>query len=195
MAIKYGKKKSKQHNILYTIITAITLCAVFLVMVNYLYNKAEDEAYENLHVQTKQVKDDLILQLTSDRENLSTMANFAAKLYSDGEDYSLLFQSFTPIGMIENIGILNKDNTFSTKAGTIDMSGILSFEEEKEKGEYISGKIEDITKKGYKLIRIAVPIKVNGETVGILYGAIKPDKLAARYIGIIEARKSGSDAH
>ena len=186
MAIKYGKKKSKQHNILYTIITAITLCAVFLVMVNYLYNKAENEAYENLHVQTKQVKDDLILQLTSDRENLSTMANFAAKLYSDGEDYSLLFQSFTPIGMIENIGILNKDNTFSTKAGTIDMSGILSFEEEKEKGEYISGKIEDITKKDYKLIRSAVPIKVNGETVGILYGAIKPDKLAARYIGIVE---------
>ena len=186
MAIKYGKKKSKQHNILYTIITAITLCAIFLVMVNYLYNKAEDEAYENLHVQTKQVKDDLILQLTSDRENLSTMANFAAKLYSDGEDYNLLFQSFTPIGMIENIGILNKDNTFSTKAGTIDVSGILSFEEEKEKGEYISGKIEDITKKGYKLIRSAVPVKVNDETVAILYGAIKPDKLAARYIGIVE---------
>ena len=77
MAIKYGKKKSKQHNILYTIITAITLCAVFLVMVNYLYNKAEDEAYENLHVQTKQVKDDLVLQLTSDRENLSISLSFA----------------------------------------------------------------------------------------------------------------------
>lgn len=186
MAIKYGKKKSKQNNVLYTIITAVLLCVVFLNMVNYLYNKTHEEAYENLHVQTKQVKDDLILQLTSDRENLSTMANFAAKLYSDGGDYSLLFESFKPIGMIENIGVLNPDNTFSTKAGNIDLSGAISFEEEKAKGEYISGKVNDLTKDDYELIRSAVPVKVNGEIVGILYGAIKPDKLSARYIGIVE---------
>ena len=121
MAIKYGKKKSKQHNILYTFVTAILLCAVFLAMVSYLYNKTEEEEYETLHVQTKQIKDDIILQLTSDRENLATMANFAAKLYSDGEDYSLLFESFKSIGMIENIGILNADNTFATKAGSTNM--------------------------------------------------------------------------
>ena len=133
MAIKYGKKKTKQHNILYTIVTAILLCAVFLAMVSYLYNKTEEEEYESLHVQTKQIKDDIILQLTSDRENLATMANFAAKLYSDGDDYSLLFDSFKSIGMIENIGILNPDNTFATKAGTTNMEGAISFEEEKEK--------------------------------------------------------------
>ena len=46
MAMKYGKKKTKQHNILYTIITAVMLSVVFLVMVSYLYNKAEEEAYE-----------------------------------------------------------------------------------------------------------------------------------------------------
>lgn len=181
MAIKYGKKKSKQHNILYTIVTAILLCTVFLGMVSYLYNKTEDEAYENLHVQTKQIKDDIILQLISDRENLATMANFAAKLYSDGDDYSLLFESFKPIGMIENIGILNADDTFATKAGVSKMQGAISFEEEKARGEYISGTIEDITKEGYELIRSAVPIEADGEIVGILYGAIKPDKLGERY--------------
>ncbi len=186
MALKYGKKKSRQHNILYTIIVALLLSLVFLIMVSYLYNKAEEEAYETLHVQTKQVKDDLILQLTSDRENLSTMANFAAKLYVDGGDYSLLFDSFRPIGMIENIGILNRDNTFATKAGTKDVTGAISFAEEKEKGEYISGMTGDITKEDYALIRSAVPIRVNEEIVGILYGAIKPDKLGARYAGIVK---------
>ncbi len=186
MAIKYGKKKSKQHNILHTIVTAILLCSVFLTMVNYLYNKTEDEEYENLHVQTKQIKDDIILQLTSDRENLATMANFAAKLYSDGDDYSLLFDSFKSIGMIENIGILNADNTFATKAGTTNMEGVISFEDEKEKGVYISGRINDLTKSDYELIRSAVPIEVNGETVGILYGAIKPDKLGARYKNMVD---------
>ncbi len=186
MAIKYGKKKSKQHNIINTIITAILLCAVFLAMVSYLYNKIEEDEYETLHVQTKQIKDDIILQLTSDRENLATMASFAAKLYSDGDDYSLLFDSFKSIGMIENIGILNADNTFATKAGTINLDGAISFEEEKEKGIYISGRIKDLTKDDYELIRSAVPIEVNGETVGILYGAIKPEKLGERYKNMVK---------
>ena len=144
MAITYGRKRSKQNNAFYTIIAVVLLCAVFLAMINVFQESTKEDAYEDLHVQTKQVKDDLILQLTSDRENLSTMASFAAKLYRDGDDYSLLFESFKPIGMIENIGILNSDNTFSTKAGTVDMTGTLSFEEEKEKGEYISGRIDVI---------------------------------------------------
>ena len=186
MAVKYGKKKYKQHNVFYTIIAALLLCTVFLTMVVYLYSETEEEAYENLHVQTKQVKDDLILQLKSDRENLQTMASFASKLYRDGDDYSLLFESFKPIGMIENIGILNADNTFSTKAGTADVSGVMSFDEEKEKGTYISGRIGDITNTEYELIRSAVPVEVDGEVVGILYGAIKPEKLGERYSNIVQ---------
>ena len=59
------------------------LFIVFFAMVGYLYAVAEEEAYETLHMQTKQIKDDLSLQLKSDRENLSTMANFASKLYLD----------------------------------------------------------------------------------------------------------------
>ena len=103
MAIKYGKKQNRKNNVLYTIVAAILLCMVFLSMVSYFYYAADDEAYENLHIQTKQIEDDMELQLLSDRENLSTMANFAAKLYSDGESFDLMFNSFEPIGLIENI--------------------------------------------------------------------------------------------
>ena len=77
MSIKYGKNKHKQNNIIYTVITVVLICAVFLGMVDSLYNTAQKDAYENLHVQTKQIKDDISLQLISDRENLSTMASFA----------------------------------------------------------------------------------------------------------------------
>ena len=97
----YGTKKYKQHYILYTIITAILLCAVFFALVSTLYSSAHEEAYENLHVQTKQIKDDISLQLISDRENLATMANFAASLYSEEERYAIMFESFKPIGLIE----------------------------------------------------------------------------------------------
>ena len=181
MAKRYDRKKQNRANIIYTIIASILICSVFIGMVDYLYSKTQEIAYENLHVQTKQIKDDIILQLTSDRENLETMANFASKLYADGSSYNLLFDSFKPIGMIENIGILNPDNTLTTKNGTTDLNGAISFEKEKKKGIYISGKTDDLTKSDYKLMRSAVPIVANGETVGILYGAIKPEKLAARY--------------
>ena len=181
MAIKYGKKQHRKNNILYTIIVAILLCIVFLTMVSYFYYAAEDEAYENLHMQTKQIKDDMELQLLSDRENLATMANFAAKLYSDGESFNLMFNSFKPIGLIENIGILMPDNTFITKAGTLNLNGQISFEEEKLKGEYTSGRVKDLTRDNYEIIRSAVPVKVNENTVGILYGVIKLDVLENKY--------------
>ncbi len=181
MAMKYGKKKHKQNNIIHTIITAMLLCAVFLSMSRYFYKTAQEDAYESLHVQTKQIKDDISLQLLSDRENLLTMANFAAKLYTDGESYNLMFDSFKPIGLIENIGILNPDNTFVTKAGSINLDGLISFDEEKKSGAYISSRVKDLTKDNHEIIRTAVPINADGKTVGILYGVIKLEKIGERY--------------
>ncbi len=181
MATKYGKKKNGHNNIIYTIITAILISAVFLTTVSTFYIDAEDEAYEMLHIQTKQIKDDLTLQIKSDRENLVTMANFAAKLYSDGESYNLMFDSFKPIGLFSNIGILNSDNTFVTKVGSIDLDGKISFADEAAKGEYITGRVPDLTREGKEIIRSAVPIKVDDKTVGILYGVIHLDKIGDKY--------------
>ncbi|MBE7054619.1 MAG: GGDEF domain-containing protein [Ruminococcaceae bacterium] len=181
MALTYERKKQRQNNILYTIITAVLICAVFLGMVTSFYFEAEDEAYEMLHIQTKQIKDDLILQIKSDRENLVTMANFAAKLYADGESYNLMFESFKPIGLFSNIGILNPDNTFVTKMGSIDLNGKISFRDEASRGEYISGRVTDLTRDGQEIIRSAVPIKVNDKVVGILYGVIRLNTIGAKY--------------
>ncbi len=181
MAITYEQKKHRQNNILYTIITAVLICAVFLGMVTSFYLGAEDEAYEMLHIQTKQIKDDLTLQIKSDRENLVTMANFAAKLYTDGESYNLMFDSFKPIGLFSNIGILNPDNTFVTKRGSIDLTGKISFEDEASRGEYISGRVPDLTRNGKEIIRSAVPIKVKDKTVGILYGVIHLQTIGEKY--------------
>ena len=181
MAIKFGFKKIKRSYGLQTVVTAVALCVVFLAMVGNLYNNAEEDAYENLHMQTKQIKDNITLQLLSDRENLQTMANFAAKLYKDGENYDLMFASFKPIGLIENIGILKPDNVFVIKAGSVDLNGLISFEEEARRGAYISGRVKDLTRENFELVRSAVPIVVDGETVGILYGVIHLEKLSERY--------------
>ncbi len=181
MAMTYERKKRRHTNVLYTIITTVLILVVFLTMVASFYQMAEENAYEMLHIQTRQIKDDLTLQLKSDRENLITMANFAATLYADGKTYDRMFASFKPIGLFSNIGILNPDNTFVTKMGTIDLDGKISFEEEAKRGEYVSGRIPDLTGSGDELIRSAVPIQVSGETVGILYGVIPLDIIGEKY--------------
>ncbi len=181
MPQKYKKKKRRQHNILYTVMASLLLSVVFLTMVSNLYENAEDKAYEDLHVQTKQIKDDLQLQIKSDNENLMTLANFAAKLYSDNESYNLIFSSFKAIGLIENVGILTEDNKFITKVGEVDLTGAISFEDEAKKGAYISSRVADVTNDEIELIRSAVPIRVEEKTVGILYGGIKLNTLNMRY--------------
>ena len=181
MAKTYERKKQKQNNVLYTIVAAILICAVFLAMVTSFYLGAEDEAYEMLHIQTKQIKDDLTLQLKSDRENLVTMANFASKLYADGKGYERMFDSFKPIGLFSRIGILNPDGTFITKDGTYDLSGKISFEEQSLLGEYITGRTFSYSIPDEQVVRSSVPIQVNGETVGIMYGIIKIETINNKY--------------
>ena len=181
MTTTFVRKKHRQNNIIYTLIATFLICVVFLSMVGSFYWEAEDEAYEMLHIQTKQIKDDLTLQLKSDRENLITMANFAAKLYADGESYSRMFDSFKPIGLFSRIGILKPDGTFVTKDETVDLGGKLSFEEEALKGEHITGRTYSYSKPGEMVVRSAVPIRVNGETVGLIYGIIKIETINEKY--------------
>ena len=181
MSSSFINKSNKKINVLYTVIVSLLLCSIFLGLVTILYEETKEEAYENLHVQTKQIKDDITLQILSDRENLSTMASFASKLYRDGEDYHIMFEAFKPIGLIENIGILNPDNVFVTKTGSMDLSGRISFEEEAAKGAYISGRVSDLTREGKELVRSAVPITSDGKIVGILYGVITLERIEAKY--------------
>ena len=186
MRTDYINKGARKKTVLCTVVAMVLLCAVFFSMVNILFRDAEEAAYENLHLQTKQIKDDIHLQVISDRENLVTMANFAARLYKGGEGYDLLFNSFKPIGLIANIGILNPDNTFLTKTGTADLAGKISFTEEVGRGEYISGRVVDLTNEDNELVRSAVPIKVDGDVVGVLYGVLRLESITARYDKLAE---------
>ncbi|MBO5007737.1 MAG: GGDEF domain-containing protein [Clostridia bacterium] len=167
--------------IAYTIMAVILLICVLLFMINYVYTVAENDGYENLHFRTGEFKDDIELQLISDRENLQTMANFASKLYADGEGYELLFDSFAAIGLIKDIGILTPGNVLVTKKGNIDVSDNISFAEEIKRGTYISGRVKDMTSPDRECVRSAVPIISRGNVVGILYGIINLNDIRARY--------------
>ena len=177
------KIKRRKESVLYTVCAVLLLIAIILAMVIYIFGVSEAEAYEKLHLQTQQIKKDINLQMFSDCENLMTMANFAAELHEEGEDFSIILNSFKEIGLFENIGILLPDNNFITKAGTMTLEGKVDFFEEVEKGDYISGRVEDFTYEKRQVVRCAVPIKIeNGDAVGILYGVINLDKFEERYV-------------
>ena len=186
MAITYERKKQRKNTILYTIITAILICALFFTMVISFYRAAEDEAYDMLHIQTKQIKDDVILQIKSDKENLITMANFAAKLYASGQSYSLMFDSFKPIGLFSRIGILKPDGTFITKDETVNISEKLPFEQAVAEGEHITGRTFSYSRPDEEVVRCAVPIKVNDTTVGIIFGIINIETINEKYNNMAE---------
>ena len=119
--------------------------------------------------------------MISDRENLTTMANFAATLYADGKPYDRMFASFKPIGLFSRIGILTPDEKFITKDGTVDLSGKISFKEQAGLGVHITGRTYSYSIPDEQVVRSSVPIKVDGETVGIMYGIIKIETINKRY--------------
>lgn len=181
MTAKIKKIKYSGNTILYTLIATVFLSLVFVLSIGYVYFKAENEGFEALHMETKQIKDDIKLQVRSDQENLITLAAVAAELYENGQSYDLIFDSFKPIGLIRSIGILLPDNTFISSRGVLDFNGKLSFDEEVKKGIYISGRVKDVTNPAYDIIRSGVPIMNGDKAVGIMYGAIMLDSFIDRY--------------
>ena len=181
--ISTKKSRRIRNRIILTVITAALLFTIFVAVVNYSYGKAKQNGFENLHLQTKEIKEDIELQMLSDTENLQTMARFAAKLHSNGEDMNIMLKSFKSIGLIEEVGILLPDNSFITRAGIVPTTNGLIFEDEAKKVPYVSGVVEDVTVTDKKIVRNAVPIvEENGRTVGIMYGRINLETLEKRLL-------------
>ena len=186
MSSKNIKSKKSGINFIYTVSTVLILCLLFLGTIGFIYNHEEAVALENLHVETKQIKDDIQLQIHSDKENLSTIASFAEKLYADGKDINTVFHAFESIGLIEKLVILLPDNTLISRKGEFLPDIQIDFEEELKKGEYTSGRVLSFTPPARNIVRNAVHITHEGEVIGILYGIIELDKLQDRYSEMVE---------
>lgn len=176
-----SRNKSIRNRIIYTLVLAVLLSAVFLIAIGYVYNAEENHSLEALHVSTKEIREDIELQIHSDQENLMTIANFAADLYKNSKGYDIILESFKPIGLIENIGILTPDDTFITPHGVIENVEGLDFELESRKGNYISGRTKDVTHPDRYIVRSSVPIISENKVVGVLYGVVGLDTITNRY--------------
>ena len=160
----------------------IVLVATILGVIGYMYSHSESEAFERLRLETVKFKSNITLQMVSDRETLRSIANLVSEHHNDVEGYIKVCKNFEEFGLCENIGILMPGDKLVTKHGVTDVEGILSFDYEKLRGEYISGMVTDATNNNRSIIRSAVPIIAdNGGVKAVIYGTINIEKLESHY--------------
>ncbi len=177
-----SKTNEMRKRIYFTIIMIMILVTTMVGIIAYMYQHSEKIAYEQLRLETEQFKNNIYIQVNSDFETLRSMASLVSERYSDEESYIHVCRNFEAFGFCENIGILLPDNRLVTKAGIIDVSEKISFEEEAKKGEYISGRIVDVTNDKKEVVRSAVPIKTRlGKVKAIMYGTMDVTRFEARY--------------
>ncbi len=182
---------NKKKGFAFTFIMCILLLATILGIITYMYKHSETEAYERLDLEMEKQKKSISLQLISDRETLSSMANLIGMNYDSNEGYIEVCKAFESFGLCDDIGILVPNDILITKHGESDVKGTMSFEEEKQKGAYICRSVTDATNENLTIIRSSVPIvDANGNTKGILYGVITSDKFAEHYENSVSSAHS-----
>jgi len=182
--------KRVKKSIISAVLVLLLLCFICMISISYVYHKTEENSYEQLHLQTKLVKDNIDLQFFSDRENLATIASLASHHYEDDLGFRMIVDSFQPIGLICRIEILNEENKVITQSGEINPPDGYTFEEEAKKGEYVSGEVAGFERPDVSVIRSSVPIVSGGKTVGILYGVIDVDFLNEKYRATVDGHDS-----
>lgn len=202
MQVKNTIKKSfkLKNKILVTGAMIISLLLVVFFMLSYVYNASVENCYTELENQVSKVKSDIYLRMTSDREQLKTIANFAGSILENEEmtrifssanqnglteddmavlqsEMTVVFNSFEESGLINNLEILLPGNELITTSGSYNVNGHMSFEEISQKGVYVSKVRPSVIDKNKNVIHNAVPVKAHGKTVAVLMGVIDVESL------------------
>lgn len=106
-----------------------------------------------------------------DREQLGVVADMLSVLVQEEHhDLSPHLASFEQRGMLDWLQVLLPDGTLITGFGQYDLTGQLNYEEEVARLPYISNVSDGYIDPSRRVIRNAVPVEHNGQTVAILYG-------------------------
>ena len=89
---------------------------------------------------------------------------------------------------------LTPECEFIAKEGTYDLKGKISFEEQALLGEHVTGRTYSYSIPDEQVVRSSVPIQVNGETVGIIYGIIKIETINEKYNNMAKELDATTDS-
>lgn len=179
------KKRKISKFVAVTMAIFVVLYAVVFSTSLYVQKAAEQQCYDTLRKSTENLGKEIKNNIYSNQEQLEIIADvIASRGNADSEQTKHILKSYMTRGQISHLEVLLPDNRVITSDGNYaDVSGILSYEEEVEKGEYVSpNSTVDISHGDKKVLKCSVPILKSGKTIGILYGIIEVDSLPTYYV-------------
>ena len=179
------KKRKISKFVAVTMAIFVVLYAVVFSTSLYVQKAAEQQCYDTLRKSTENLGKEIKNNIYSNQEQLEIIADvIASRGNADSEQTKHILKSYMTRGQISHLEVLLPDNRVITSDGNYaDVSGILSYAEEVEKGEYVSpNSTVDISHGDKKVLKCAVPILKSGKTIGILYGIIEVDSLPTYYV-------------
>ena len=179
------KKRKISKFVAVTMAIFVVLYAVVFSTSLYVQKTAEQQCYDTLRKSTENLGKEIKNNIYSNQEQLEIIADvIASRGNADSEQTKHILKSYMTRGQISHLEVLLPDNRVITSDGNYaDVSGILSYAEEVEKGEYVSpNSTVDISYGDKKVLKSAVPILQKGETIGILYGITEVNSLPLYYV-------------
>ena len=178
--IAMSSKKTTDASILATLLLIFLICAVFLAASLEINRKATNACFGTLDDVTAQVAADLRASVSGDREQLEVIADLLAQ--HDTMDSDIVrrhLSSFQQRGTISSVGLLLPDGRLILGSGVeAEADSTLDYADELQRAPYISGAITAADGSDRAFYCQAVPVRRDGETLGILYGFVNLSDLA-----------------
>lgn len=179
------KKRKISKFIAVTMAIFVVLYAVVFSTSLYVQKAAEQQCYDILRKTAENLGKEIKNNTCNNQEQLEIIADvIASRGNIDFDQTKHILKSYMTRGEISHLEVLLPDNRVITCDGNyVDASGTLSYAEEVEKGEYVSTNATvDISYGDKKVLKSAVPILQEGETIGILYGITEVNSLPLYYV-------------
>lgn len=179
------KKRKISKFVAVTMAVFVVLYAVVFSTSLYVQKAAEQQCYDTLRKTTENLGKEIKNNTYNNQEQLEIIADvIASRGNADSDQTKHILKSYMTRGEISHLEVLLPDNRVITCDGNyVDASGTLSYAEEVEKGEYVSTNATvDISCGDKKVLKSAVPILQEGETIGILYGITEVNSLPLYYV-------------
>ena len=179
------KKRKISKFVAVTMAVFVVLYAVVFSTSLYVQKAAEQQCYDILRKTAENLGKEIKNNTYNNQEQLEIIADvIASRGNADSDQTKHILKSYMTRGEISHLEVLLPDNRVITCDGNyVDASGTLSYAEEVEKGEYVSTNATvDISYGDKKVLKSAVPILQEGETIGILYGITEVNSLPLYYV-------------